>query len=219
MKLTFELIGEMPLIMHADDVEASDALQAWRKDPANKNLSVPGDDRSPAWTWQTALYSDGEHVAMPSQNIMVALRQAGAQMIMKRQKTYKEISQSGLLITSEFCEFRCRGKQLPITEIDWSVSRHGKAGSFAEQCERAESLGFKLFAKRAKIGTSKHIRVRPRFDDWFVKGSISIMAPELNKDIVQQLFEIAGRVGLCDWRPGCKTPGPYGMFSAKLKAA
>lgn len=214
MKVGFELTGIMPLIMHADDVELADTLSVWRKDPANKNLSVPGDDRSPAWTWATYLYSDGENVVMPSQNIMVALRQAGTQMIMKRQKTFKEVTQSGLLITDEYCQFEGGAGQISIEDIEGLRDM-----PFPKQAEAAQGLGFRLFVKRAKVGTSKHVRVRPRFETWRVAGTINILVPEITYEILGQLFDLAGRVGLCDWRPGCKTPGPYGMFEAKLKKA
>ena len=86
MRIRFELTGIMPLIMHQDDVEASDLLNEWRKDPSNKNKSVAGDDRSPAWTWQTYLYSDGENVTLPAANLMVAIRQGSTQLILKKQK-------------------------------------------------------------------------------------------------------------------------------------
>lgn len=211
-EFAFELTGIMPLLMHADDIDASDTLMAWRKDPANKNLSVPGDDRSPGWAWQTYLYSDGSHVVMPSENIMVALRQAGAQLILKKQKTYKEISQSGLLITNEFCEFKNNGKKISLEPL-----KAMKDKKFADQAAAVSKMGFKLFCKRAKIGTSKHIRVRPRFESWSVSGRIQILANEITPEILAQLFDLAGRVGLCDWRPGCKTPGPFGMFSASVK--
>ena len=208
----FKLTGVMPLLMHADNIDAADALMAWRKDPANKNLSVPGDDRSPAWTWQANCYSDGTNIAMPSENIMVALRQAGSQLILKKQKTYKEISQSGLLITTEFCEFRAGGKLVPVDKL-----REMRDKPFAQQAEDVQQYGFRLFCKRAKIGTSKHVRVRPRFDSWSVSGRIQILANEITPEVLAQLFGLAGRVGLCDWRPGCKTPGPFGMFSAVVE--
>ena len=54
-KVAFELVGEMPLLMHWDNIEGGDTLKEWRQDPKNKNQSVPGDDRSPSWTWQTYL--------------------------------------------------------------------------------------------------------------------------------------------------------------------
>src|SRR5688572_24302178 len=117
MQVEFTLKGHMPLLMHADDVEAADTLDVWRKAPENKNLSKPGDDRSPAWTWQTYLYSDGKNIAMPFENIMVAIRQAGTQLILKRQKTFKEITQSGLLIRDEYCEFLCAGKPVAMGPI------------------------------------------------------------------------------------------------------
>ena len=219
MQYKFSLTGEMPLLLHADDIEAADALKAWRIAPENKNLSVPGDDRSPAWSWQSCLYSDGEHIAMPSQNVMVALRQAGAQIVMKKQKTFKEVSQSGMVITSEFCDFKVKGKQVPIKGISWQDSSEAEPTTFREQCELAESRGFKLFVKRARIGQSKNVRVRPRFDTWSVSGELNVVAAELTFEVLQKMFELAGRVGLGDWRPGCKTPGPYGMFEAKLMKA
>jgi len=211
--VNFALTGVMPLIQHQDDVEASDLLSEWRKDPANKGVSVAGDDRSPAWTWQTYLYSDGHHVTIPAANLMVALRQAGALKILKKQKTYKEITQSGLLIPTEYLEFRCGGKQIAIKDV-LAV----RAKPFTAHTSAVQKLGFKLFIKRARVGQSKHVRVRPRFDDWSISGRIHILAQEITFEVLTQLFDLAGRIGLCDWRPGCKTPGPYGMFEAKLQA-
>jgi hypothetical protein len=208
----FTLVGIMPLLQHADDVESADTLKAWRSDPANKNLSVAGDDRSPAWTWNTYLYTDGEAISLPSENLMVALRQAGAQLIMKRQKTFKEISQSGLLIPNEFLTFTVDGKQIPIAAIDAMREK-----PFAAQANAARDMGFRLFVKRARVGQSKHVRVRPRFDTWEASGTIQVLVPEITEDILHTLFELAGRIGLCDWRPGCRTPGPYGMFETKWK--
>lgn len=214
MKVAFELVGQMPLLMHQDDIIAADRLSFWRKAPENKNISQNGDDRSPAWTWQTYCYQDGNHLVMPSENIMVSLRQAGAQMMLKRQKTYKEITQSGLLIDSEYCQFLVDGKQL-----EWDRILDIKDKDFLSQCDAAREMGFRLWWKRARVGTSKHIRVRPRFDRWSVRGTIHVIAKEITYEALETIFSLAGRVGLGDWRPGCKTPGPFGMFQAKLKLA
>lgn len=211
MIVNFQLTGRMPLLMHADDVEAGDRLQAWRKDPGNRQNSVAGDDRSPAWTWQTYVYSDGDQIVIPSCNIMVALRQAGAQIILKKQKTFKEVSQSGLLILSEFCPLTVGGKAIPIASVEKIRDL-----PFDKQSDKCRDLGFRLFVKRATVGKAKHVRVRPRFDKWEVKGQIEILNPAISFEVLEQLFELAGRVGLCDWRPGCKTPGPFGQFSAEL---
>ncbi len=211
-KFQFTLTGFMPLLMHADNIEGSDELQEWRKNPANKGLTVPGDDRSPGWTWQTYCYHDGEHIVMPSENVMVALRQAGAQMILKKQKTFKEITQSGLLISTEACEFRNDGKQ-----IKWSDLLAMRELTFAQQSSACKKLGFDLFVKRARVGTSKHIRVRPKFGKWTVSGEIMVLKPEITGEILAQSFELAGKAGLCDWRPAGKTPGPYGQAEASVK--
>lgn len=214
MRIRFVLTGVTSLLMHNDDVEAADMLEAWRKDPANRGVSKAGDDRSPAWTWQTYLYHDGGNVSIPAQNLMVCLRSAGTQMILKKQKTYKEISQSGMGPVAEYLDFKCGAKNVSAS----IAAIHSMRDEiFSKQSDATRDMGFRLFIKRAKVGSSKHIRVRPRFDQWSASGELIVVAQELTFEAVSRLFEIAGRVGLCDWRPGCKTPGPFGMFLAKLE--
>lgn len=211
----FTLKGITPLLMHADDVEAASTLDEWRKAPGNKNVSVAGDDRSPAWTWQTYLYRNEDGmVAMPADNVMVALRQAGAKMILKKQTTFKAITQTGLLMTDETLEFTNGGKQ--ISAAEFVEARDEK---FTDQKKAVEKAGFELLIKRARLGTAKHVRVRPMFRSWAVSGVIQIMAPEITLDSLVMLFDLAGDVGLCDWRPGCKTPGRFGMFEASVTKA
>lgn len=211
----FVLKGITPLLMHADDVEAASQLDEWRKSPGNKNVSVPGDDRSPGWTWQTYLYrDDAGMIAMPADNVMVALRQAGAKMTLKRQTTFKAITQSGLLMTDENLEFTNGGEQISVLKF---VEMRGE--KFTDQKKAVEKAGFDLLIKRAKVGTSKHVRVRPMFRSWAVSGEVKILTPDITFDSLQTLFQLAGDVGLCDWRPGCKTPGRYGMFEAMVTKA
>ena len=79
-------------------------------------------------------------------------------------------------------------------------------------------MGFSLFVKRAKIGNAKHIRVRPRFENWSCTGDITILDSQISKEILQSILDICGQYkGLGDWRPGAKTPGPFGMFKATVK--
>lgn len=213
-RASFELTGEMPLLMHWDNIEGGDQLKAWRQATENKNQSVPGDDRSPAWTWHTYLYTDGEYVTMPQDNIMAALMNGGAQIILKKQKTYKELSQSGILIATEHCEFSFDGgKRLSTSQL-----MELRDLPYAKQAEAAQNMGFRLFCKRAGVNKSKHVRVRPRFETWTVKGELQVISPDLPFDTLVAIFGYAGRAGLCDWRPSSpKRPGPYGMFTAKLK--
>ena len=208
----FTLAGRQPLLMHADDVEAADELEAWRKDPDKRKASKAGDDRSPAWTWQSYCYTDGEHLAWPAENLMVALRSAGAQLILKKQKTFKEMTQSGLIVETEFAQLLVKGKPIPLAAL-----KEMRDKSFSEQSKHAAKLGFRLWAKRARVGQAKHVRVRPRFDEWSMRGVIVVVSPEITAEILTQLFTLAGNVGTGDWRPGCRTPGVYGQFDAALK--
>lgn len=215
-KFRFELTGVTPLLFHADDVEAADRLGEWRKAPENKGKSVAGDDRSPPWTWMTYLYSDGEHVAMPSDNLMTALRQAAAKITMKKQTTFKAASQSGLCVLDEHCEFRGPNGKVRMADLAKFQDEN-----FAIHTKQAQELGFRLFVKRAPVGSSKHVRVRARFDEWSVSGRIQIIDSTITPPVLTQMFELAGQYsGLGDWRPSSpKSPGPYGRFEAKLTAA
>jgi len=215
----FTLTGITPCLFHSDDVEAGDDLKEWRRSPDNKDSSVPGDDRSPAWTWQTYLYHDGTHVAVPATNLMKSLCYAGSQMTLKGKTTFKKLSQSGLLIPSEYLDFRYGpdlDRKLPIADV-LAV----RESPFKEQSNWARDRGFRLFVKRAPVGVGggKHVRVRARFDSWRITGVVQPTAPELTPDIVAKMFEVAGKqAGLLDWRPASpKSPGAFGMYMAKLE--
>jgi len=219
MDYQFRLKGTTPLLMHADDVEASDRLSEWRKKPANKSLSVPGDDRSPAWTWTAYVYHDAKHLAMPQETLMAALRYAGAKIPSKGKSTFKSMSQSGLLISSDYCTFLVDGE--PIS-FDW-IARLASDDTirFSDHVNEARKHGFDLSVKRAAVGKAKHVRVRPRFDTWEVHGQIRVSEAAITRDVLTQLFEIAGRLaGLGDWRPSAPSkPGPFGMFDAEILPA
>lgn len=144
---------------------------------------------------------------------MCALRHAGAKVSSKGKSTFKALSQSGLLIDSDYCRFENNGDQIALADIAAFRDR-----PFAEHLAECRKLGFDLLVKRAAVGSSKHIRVRPRFDQWTVSGTISVSEAAITEDVLNQLFELAGRyAGLCDWRPSSpKKPGPYGMFESTV---
>ena len=113
MRFRFTLTGQTPLLLHADDVEKADQLQEWRKDSENRDISVKGDDRSPPWTWHTYCYHDGKHLTVPSDNLMVSLREGAKEIILKGQKTFKSLSQSGLLLHDLQMPILVSGKPIP----------------------------------------------------------------------------------------------------------
>lgn len=212
-KVHFELTSVSPMIHHKDDVEGADELEVWRNDPENANVSRRGDDRSPPWTWFSYLYHDGQHVTLPFENLMSCLLAAGARKVLKGRKTFKELTQSGLSPNDDHFRFLARGKEVPVAPL-YELSRH----PFGGQGAAVRPYHFHLFVKRAPVGKGKHVRVRPRFPDWSVSGSLSVMREELTHAVIGEIFAIAGNLGLGDWRPSSpRRPGPYGKFTAKLR--
>lgn len=213
MRYDFKLTGVSPILLHSDNVDWADTLDSWRKDTKNRNVTKKGDDRSPAWTWIGSLYHDNEYVSIPAENLTKCLSQAGARIILQGKKTYKEMAVSGLWLESEKHHLMVGGKKVPMEPI----RELSKENDFTEHLAVAKSLGFSLFTKRVKIGQAKHIRVRPMFSGWSISGVVEVEAKEITPSILSQLFELSGRVGLGDWRPGCSTPGRYGMFTSEIK--
>jgi hypothetical protein len=213
-----QITGTSPLLMKADNIDWADKISKWEDDPKNKGLSVPGDDRSPAWRWIGCLYHNGEVVTIPSENLMSCMMLGGALVPVpgaKHGKTFKSQSQSGLLINDYQWPLRINNKIISMSDINALLDIE----SFAEQESLVKELGFSLFVKRARIGQSKHIRVRPRFDNWSIAGTITILDSQITKDILLAILEAGGRYkGLGDWRPGANKPGPFGMFEIQLNS-
>lgn len=211
-----ELRGKTPLLMHYDNIEWADLLESWRRNPHNKGQSKPGDDRSPAWTWIGSLYHDGTHLAIPSDNLMSCEMQAGAMVPTgKRQGTFKSQTQSGTNIAEPFWTLMVKGRPIDFAPI--RALYENEVTDFAAHQEAAREAGFALFLKRAKIGTSKHIRVRPRFDTWSASGTLRVVDPTLTTEVLRTIWQFAGNYkGIGDWRPGGKTPGSFGMFDATV---
>ena len=213
------MTGLTPLLMHQDNLSFGEKIQAWRKDPANKELCVSGDDRSPAWTWLGYLYHDGKTVGIPADNLMTLLREGGAKVKTgKMQETYKKHTQSGIMIDQQ---------QFPITVGGNTISVIGLSKligdtEFLHHIEAVEAEGFELLVKRAKVGMAKHIRVRPLFRQWTAQGKITVLDPDLSgltKPILESILKQAGTlVGVGDWRPSSpKSSGTFGTFSVLVR--
>lgn len=216
VRFQFELTGIRPLLMHFDNVEWGDTLKAWQTEPANSDISKAGDDRSPAWTWLGYLPGD-DVAAVPCSYISAALRDAGrTYKIGKGNKTYKEAASSSVWLDDEFYPIiNGDSGTVPLAPL----RRLGDCNDFTEHLAAAKRHGFKLDVRRARINNRKHVRVRPRFEPgWIVVGAVELADPEtLPPEVLARLFEIAGRRGIGDYRPSSKSPGPFGMFDAKLK--
>lgn len=212
------LNGLTPLLMHQDNLNFGEKVQAWARDPANKEHTKAGDDRTPPWTWIGYLYHDGRHIGVNSDNIMTMLREGGAKIKNGNGKeTYKKQTQSGIMLDQQQFILLIDGKPIEIDNIKPLIGNL----DFNAHIDAAESLGFELLVKRAKIGKAKHVRVRPMFRNWQLYGSLTVIDEEvygLNRAVLEQILNQAGALcGICDWRPSSPSSGTFGKFQAVIE--
>jgi hypothetical protein len=208
----------MPILWHADNIEWSDLMEEWKNDPANKTKSKAGDDRTPPYRWIGCLNYDDPNtgnITLPSEYFMRCLMDGAAQVPTGRGRTtFKSQSQSGIVSADFHWEFKSNGKSISMLAIQDLKTLQ----TFREHQEGVRDLGFSLFVKRVKIGENKHIRVRPRFEEWSAAGDLLVVDEQITDKILTSILDISGRLkGLGDWRPSApKSPGPFGTFVAKI---
>jgi hypothetical protein len=209
------LKGLTPMLLHNDNIEWAGAMSDWEADPTNKKKSVKGDDRSPAWRWIGGLYVEGGDIVVPSDNLMTMMREGAVRCPTGKGKgTFKSMSQSGIIVNEASWPIVVSGKRVPYAPF--------KALIGDEDYEKHEAVakenGFFLFAKRARVGTNKHVRVRARFDEWKIGGTITVLEETITSKVFSNLIKLAGSyAGLCDWRPSSpRSPGRFGQFEASI---
>lgn len=213
------LTGKTPLLMHHDNIEWADFMEDWKSNPENKKSSKAGDDRSPSWRWLGCVYHDGKQLTIPQANIMKCLMEGGAMVPVpggKNGKTFKSQTQSGMMSVDPFWTLVVDGRPIDWSKLD--ALKH--VSKFAEHKVAARNLGFELLVKRAAVGASKHVRVRPQFAaGWQAIGTIAVWDEQITDAALRDIFEYAGQYkGIGDWRPGApKKPGPYGTFEAQVE--
>ncbi len=213
----FTLTGLAPMIMHWDNIEWADQIKDEReriKEDDKANFKA-GDDRCPAFTWKGYTYNDGTHICLPSDNIRSCLIKAAAKVTLSGKESYKKLVASGILLDEMYVDMFVNDKQIPFKGVE------AIDGTFKTNADAVKDLGFKLLVKRAAVGQAKHVRVRPLFENWTVKGTFLLVEEQITNKVLKNIWRIAGlNIGLCDWRPGSpKSPGPYGRFSTELVAA
>jgi hypothetical protein len=216
------LTGLSPLLMHQDNLAYMEKIESWRRDPNNQSgeKSKKGDDRNPAWIWIGYLYHNGKIIGIPADNLMTMLREGGTKVLTggKKNETFKKYTQSGIVIDQQQWDITVNGESISMNEIKSLIG----SNDFSAHIETAEQLGFELLVKRAKIGTSKHVRVRPLFREWTANGSLTVLDPErsgITRGVLGTILDQAGSLcGLCDWRPSSpRSGGSFGKFSAVIE--
>jgi hypothetical protein len=211
------LTGISPLLMHNHSVDWLDSMKRWLADPMNKKKSVAGDDRTPAFTWIGGVYHDAKYVGMASDNLMKCFGNGGSAVTLSGKKTFKSAAAAGVLVNEILWPVEVSDGRLILWE---DIARLVDEEDFEVHKKTAADLGFELFVKPCVIGKNKHIRVRARFDQWRISGSITIVDEMINEKILEQILYMAGNYcGLGDWRPNVKAPGPFGKFTAEIKKA
>jgi hypothetical protein len=215
-KYNFEIKGLTTLIMHNNNIDERDKIESIRK---KMKGGKPGDDRSPPESWKGYLYlsEDTSNICIPSENLLACLLAGGVKVKCSGKETLKTHSQRVMFDQQDY-DLMVNGKPVPKTAID-KIS-----GEYTEHYEAVQKLGFKLFAKPCSVGTTKHIRVRPKFANWSLKGSFEIEPEDstlLSLTSLNDLFTTCGRLaGLGDWRPSApKRPGQYGRFTSTVTRA
>lgn len=209
------LEGVTPLMMHRDNLEFKSVVDRWQRDPSNRDKSTPGDDRSPSWGWIGSLYHDGKNVALPTDCVMASCMGAGAEVKSPRgKKSLKAQTQSGMAFAEPFLSFAVNGSG-PIKMAD--IQPLQEEENFDAHMAKARDLGFSLDIRRARVGMSKHVRVRPVFDEWKASGTLNVWDDTLTKETLETVFYLAGdKYGLLEWRPSGRRPGPFGRFRASV---
>ena len=209
--------GKSPMLQHSDNLSWAEQITKWRKDPANKKFSTKGDDRSPAFSWLGSLYFDKGLVVCPSDNLMTCIREGGARCPKPVGRgTWKQDSQSGIMV-NEIGWPIVLGNGQTIKQADVETLMGEK--DFSAHEAKVKELGFELFVKRARIGQSKHVRVRPRFDQWSCEGTLTVLNEAITTEILEDILVNGGcYAGLCDWRPSSPcAPGQFGVFIPTIK--
>lgn len=216
------LTGLTPLLMHWDNIEWADDMDAWKVANQRKKSrgesaddSKAGDDRTPAWRWIGCLWNDETNVIIPHAAIRRCLVDAGLKTKIGKGSLKRVIAEQVTFPGAE-PPLLINGQPIPLAPIMALTAEP----LFSAHKVEVKKLGFDLMVKRAPVGMSKHIRVRPIFTNWSLSFDFDVYDQNtVSLSAVEDLLVIAGqRVGIGDWRPGApKSPGPYGRFDAKVK--
>lgn len=177
LERSYTIRGVRPLIMH--NQRLSDPLDKWTKLVAevSKKKKKTEDDlvELSRREWFGGLYLNEDGVPIiPEANIERMLRDAAA-----KSKRGKDVQAA--LIVIEPAVLQYEGPK--TAEKLWA------SGNF-------------VLRASCKVGQSRVIRSRPKFDEWSLSFTVNYDESVLDAADIDGFMELAGRlIGLCDWRP------------------
>lgn len=215
MATTYEcrFVGVTPFIMDADNFEEQEKLEEWIREHPEE--SKKGDDRTPPWRWKLKFHTDDVQVVVPCDMVIAAIAGAGNEIPKtgRGRKSYKYEALHNICPLDDYHPILVGTKRkkpvlvADITEIE---------GSFVEQMAAVRDLGFRLFVKRARPrGTSRHIRVRPRFEEYEFTVRLCVTGNTISRELLTQIVNRMDSWG--NWSRRQTKPGPFGKTKAILK--
>lgn len=202
------LQGETPLLMNNGSIAPNPlhSISKLKKQFTGKRKKSDDDLNTIATLeWYTALYLDGEHevilsdedsdkdiitfgeskVTMLGGNIVKAMIVSAGKKN-RRGTAYKES-----LKVSPVCDLKFDGN--PDPNLMFQQSRF-------------------IDVRPVVVQRSRLMRTRPRIPNWELSFDLSFFSDVLNVAEIKESLDIAGNIiGLCDFRPACG--GDFGMFS------
>ena len=120
-KYRITIVGITPLLMHSDNIDWADQMEAWKTDGANKKEKKAGDDRAPAYRWVGCCYHDSKNLCMFSDNLSRCFMDGGAMVPVPGGKSGKCSSRA---LPSSPCACNCvRGASMATRSMTPASSR------------------------------------------------------------------------------------------------
>ncbi len=172
---TFEIEGVSALLMHSARLADpwDDTARAMKKISAKRKKTDDDHLEMARLEFMGSMYWDGDHFVIPAQNWESAIIEAA------KKTKQGPLAKSGVMVPSPTV-VKAQGPKTP--EARWAA---------------------KCFDRRpAKVGASRIMRTRPKFDHWSTTLTVQFDPEILDKGDLCSMVALLGRqIGIGDYRP------------------
>lgn len=200
-KITFELIGETPLLTHNNRLANPLDIysQEMSKKTGKRKKTIEDIWELARIEWEGGLYLNDGEVQIPMRVVNKTLERGATKQ--KNGTLWK----TGCFIQEDFHPLKYSGIK---------IKSNGGIGNVPNP---DFDDGFKkhMFQAMVRIGQSTLLRTRPIFNEWSLIATILFEPSIINPESIIQCVKDAGRlVGMGDWR--IEKGGSYGRFSFEV---